>query len=189
VAALAAALAAACAANRAGRGDDAACRPVAGRLAASAATADMRGDFDLTLTATAGPGAGRTVVGRVSLRAQDSALVRLERSTQPLRGEAEIDLEAVGAARPGDLAADADSAPGVGVYEQRGGGYPTVVVRLGSGSNARGPEPFDAAHTTLFVRRIDRAGFAGGWTSSAGSTFPPRRAEGYFCAVRRPGPG
>jgi hypothetical protein len=37
------------------------------------------------------------------------------------------------------------------------------------------------------VRRIGRDGFAGGWTSSAGSTFPPRRAAGYFCAVRRPG--
>ena len=105
---------------------------------------------------------------------------------QPLRGSAEVALEAVGAVRMGDLGAQDAVAPGIGVYEQRapGTGVPTVVVRLGSASNARGPLVFDAGHTTLYVRRIDPDGFAGGWASSAGSTFPMREAQGYFCAVR-----
>jgi hypothetical protein len=189
VAALAAAVVtAACATAQTGRGT-AGCREVGGRLPAGASTADMRGAFRLTLVATTGAAAGRSVVGHLTLQPQDSALVQLERSTQPLRGGTDIDVEAVGAVRMGDLAAAGASAPGVAVYEQRnGGGAPTVVVRLGSASNARGAQPFDAAHTTLFVRRIGRDGFAGGWTSSAGSTFPPRRAAGYFCAVRQPAP-
>ncbi len=149
----------------------------------------MQGDYALTMVATAGAAAGRTVTGTLRLVPQDSALVAADGALQPLRGTADIRLESVGATRMGDLAAEDPAAPGVGVYEQRapGGGVPSVVVRLGAGSNGRGPSPIDAAHATLFVARIAADGFAGSWRSSAGSTFPPRRASGYFCAVRTPG--
>jgi hypothetical protein len=167
-------------------GGAAACRPVRGPLPASASTAAMRGQFAFTMVATAGAKAGSTAVGRLWLEPQDSTLQSVERARQPLRGTADIALEDVGAARMGDLGARDPTAPGIAVYEQRpsGAGAPTVVVRLGSGSNARGPSAFDAAHTTLYVHRIGRDGFAGGWASNAGSAFPPRGAEGYFCAVR-----
>jgi hypothetical protein len=178
----------ACARGNSQPSPDAACRRVADApLPAGASTALMRGDFVITMVATAGLRAGRSVTGRLSLVRQDSALQAVERATQPLRGTAVIALEAVGAARLGDLAATAPDAPGVAVYEQRSaGGTPTVILRFGNESNARGPQAFDAAHTTGYVRRITTDGFAGGWSSGAGSTFPPRFAEGYFCAVRAP---
>ena len=182
----AAALLASCAHVGARAGADAACQPPGdGPLPRDASTALLRGDFALTLVATAGPRAGWSVTGRLSLVPQDSALRQVEGAAQPLRGTAAITLEAVGAERLGDLAAAAPDAPGVAVYEQRAGdGTPTVVIRFGNESNARGPQPMDAGHTSGFVRRIGPDGFSGGWSSSAGSTFPPRHAEGYFCAVR-----
>ena len=185
---VAAAALGACAHLRTVRSDSPACQPAGdGPLPAAASTAPMRGDFALTLVATAGAQSGRSVTGRLSLVPQDSALQAVERATQPLRGTAVIALEAVGAARLGDLAATAPDAPGVAVYEQRSaGGTPTVILRFGNESNARGPQAFDPAHTTGYVRRITTDGFAGGWSSSAGSTFPPRFAQGYFCAVRAP---
>jgi hypothetical protein len=145
----------------------------------------MGGEYGFTMVATGGARAGRTASGRLVLMPQDSALSSVEGAAQPFRGTADIALDSVGAVRMGDLAAADPSAPGVAVYEQRApNGAPTVVVRLGSASNARGPQPFDAGHTTLYVRRISDGGLAGGWSSSAGSTYPIRRAQGYFCAVR-----
>jgi len=178
----------ACAHLRAHRGPDAACRRVPdAALPAGASTTLMRGDFVLTMVATSGPQSGRSADGRLSLVPQDSALQAGDGATQPLRGTATIALETVGAVRMGDLAATAPDAPGVAVYEQRAAaGTPTVLLRFGNESNARGPQAFDAGHTTGYVRQITPDGFAGGWSSSAGSVFPPRHAEGYFCAVRTP---
>lgn len=177
----------ACAHPRANPGPDAPCRPVETPLPSSASTGPMRGDFVFTMVATTGRMAGRSVTGRLSLVPQDSALQAVERATQPLRGTATIALETVGAERLGDLAATAADAPGVAVYEQRAADRtPTVIVRFGNESNARGPQAFDAGHTTGYVRQITPDGFAGGWSSSAGSVFPPRHADGYFCAVRTP---
>ena len=177
----------ACAHPRANPSPDAPCQPVETPLPASASTALMRGDFVLTMVSTTGPKAGRSVTGRLSLVPQDSAFQAVERATQPLRGTATIALATVGAERLGDLAATAPDAPGVAVYEQRAAtGQPTVVVRFGNESNARGPQAFDAGHTTGYVRQITSDGFAGGWSSSAGSVFPPRHADGYFCATRAP---
>ena len=185
---VAAVVLAGCAHLKAGGPADSACRPVGGRLDASADTRDMAGQFVITMVATSGARAGQAVTGLLALLPQDSALVAAEGASQPLRGTTDVALDSVGAVRMGELAADDPAAPGVGVYEQRAAqtGAPTVVVRLGSGSNARGLRPFDAGHTTLYVLRITREGFAGGWASSAGSTYPMRRAEGYFCAVRSP---
>jgi len=178
----------ACAHPRTHPSPGAPCQPVGDApLPAGTSTAAMSGDFVLTLVAATGPKAGRSVTGRLSLVPQDSALQAVERATQPLRGTAAIALETVGAERLGDLAATAPDAPGVAVYEQRAGdGKPTVVVRFGNESNARGPQAFDAGHTTGYVRQITSDGFAGGWSSSAGSVFPPRHADGYFCAARTP---
>jgi len=179
---------ASCVHHRAGESAAGACAPVESRLDASADTRDMTGRFVLTMVATGGARTGQAATGLLTLLPQDSALVAAEGASQPLRGTSDVALDSVGAVRMGDLAADDPAAAGVGVYEQRAPdtGAPTVVVRLGSGSNARGLRPFDAGHTTLYVRRITRDGFAGGWASSAGSTYPMRRAQGYFCAVRAP---
>jgi hypothetical protein len=161
------------------------CRPVEGPLPAVATTAGMSGTYRFTMVATDGARRGRVVSGRLELTPQDSALLQAEGAAQPYRGTTDVALDSVGAVRMGDLAAADPGAPGVAVYEQRSpDGVPTVVVRLGSASNARGLQPFDAGHTTLYVRRISDAGFAGGWASSAGSTYPIRQAHGYFCAVR-----
>ena len=174
-----------CATARGGGSPDV-CRAVEGRLPASASTADMAGEFAFTMVATVGAQAGQSAIGRLSLQPQDSALVPVERASQPLRGTADIALEQVGAVPMGDLGATDPAAPGVAVYEQRapGSGVPTVVVRLGSFSNGRGPEAFDAGHTTLYVRQISREGFRGGWASTNGARYPRREAQGYFCAER-----
>ncbi len=179
-------LLASCATARSGGTGADACRAVEGRLPASASTAEMAGDFSFTMVATVGAQAGQSVTGRLSLQPQDSALVPVERASQPLRGTAEVALEQVGAVRMGDLGATDPAAPGVAVYEQRapGTGTPTVVVRLGSFSNGRGPDAFDAGHTTLYVRRISREGFRGGWASTSGARYPRREAQGFFCAER-----
>lgn len=174
-----------CAHLKVGAQSDSVCLPVEGRLDAAADTRDMVGRFAFTMIATGGARTGQSVSGVLTLQPQDSALVAAEGAMQPLRGTTDVALDSVAAVRMGDLAADDPAAAGVGVYEQRApDGTPTVVVRLGSGSNARGLRPFDAGHTTLYVQRITRDGFAGGWASSAGSTYPMRHAQGYFCAVR-----
>jgi len=175
----------ACASLR-GRSDRAAgCRPVDGVLAPGTPTAPLAGSWTLTMVATAGARAGRSVTARLELVPQDSGLMAVEGASQTFRGTSDLAPDSVGAVPLGSLASQDPAAPGVAVYEQRAAtGAVTVLVRLGAGANARGPQPFDAAFTTLFVRRITAADFAGGWRSSAGSTFPIRQAEGYFCAVR-----
>ncbi len=180
----AAALLGACAHARPQASPDASCERVPDApLPAGTSTAPMVGEFVLTMVATEGPKAGHSVTGRLTLVPQDSALRQVERATQSLRGTAAIALDSVGAVRFGDLAATAPDAPGVAVYEQRAGdGTPTVVLRFGNESNARGPQAFDAGHTAAYVRRISRDGFAGGWSSALSGTFPPRHAAGYFCA-------
>jgi len=172
-----------CASLRAGANPQ--CRPVEGTLSSRASAATMRGDFVLTMAASGGGNAGQSVSGRLSLSVQDSAVLASGGAMQLLIGTADIALEAVGAVRMGDLTGADGRGPGVAVYESRpADGAPTVVVRLGSASNARGPEAFDAGHTTLNVRQISARGFAGGWSSGAGSTFPLRQSQGFFCAVR-----
>jgi len=174
-----------CAAPRARPDPAAACRPVDGVLPPGTSTSPLAGTFDFTLVATDGARAGRSVTGRLQLVPQDSGLMAVEGAMQSFRGATDVVPDSVGAVRMGSLAAADPNDPGVAVYEQHApSGALTVVVRLGSASNARGPQPFDAGFTTLFVRRIADAGFAGGWRSSAGSTFPIRQAQGYFCAVR-----
>lgn len=177
-------LIAGCASPR-GRPDPLACRPVDGALSPGSSTSAMTGAYDFTMVATEGARAGRSVTGRMELVPQDSALMAVEGAQESFRGTTDVALDSVGAVPMGSLVSPDASAPGVAVYEQRSAtGAVTVVMRLGSASNARGPQPFDAGFTTLFVRRIAEAGFAGGWRSSAGSTFPIRQAQGYFCAVR-----
>jgi len=144
----------------------------------------MSGTFVLTMIATEGERSSDTAVGLIALHPQDSALAGIGSYQEALVGTTDIALESVGATRMGDLTATDPLAPGVAVYEQRVAGSATVFVRLGSASNARGPAVFDAGHTTLYVRRIAEDGFAGGWASSAGSTYPMQEARGYFCAVR-----
>jgi hypothetical protein len=96
-----------------------------------------------------------------------------------LVGTTEVAVEQVAAYRVGALDAEGDSAPGVLVFEQPGE-RPEIMLRFGSGVNARGVLMFEGEYTVLTVHRIDSNGFVGSWRSGAVET----RASGHFCAVR-----
>jgi hypothetical protein len=74
------------------------------------------------------------------------------------------------------------------VYEQRAAsGVPTVTMRVGSHTTAAptpGLQQIEGAYTVLFVRRIGRDGFSGGWQSGDGTMGGSGGAQGHFCAVR-----
>jgi hypothetical protein len=101
----------------------------------------------------------------------------------PLRGAAELEASAIGATVPGNPASEDPAAPGVLVLERhssRAGEPASIILRLGSDANRRDAVRFDGGFLALTVRRIDRTGFAGTWTSGGGG----KDAEGYFCAAR-----
>lgn len=175
-------------ASAGGRSGGSACAPVTtGTLAAGARLQPMAGRFVLTMSATGGSQAGRTVAGYLSLREAPAGTTSpMPGSRTALIGVTDIILEGVGALRLGDTGSEAPSAPGVAVYEQRAAnGVPTVTARIGSQTTAA-PTPgmlqIEGSATALFVRRIDGNGFAGSWQSS--TPQPGAGAQGYFCAVR-----
>jgi hypothetical protein len=148
------------------------CHLVTYALDAGASARDLAGAFAVTLVAASGDSAGRTTTGRLDLSPGS-------RPDAVLIGAADLAVESVGAVRLGDLAASADSAPGVLVM-QSGGDRPTILLRLGSEANAVGVIRFDGGYTVLEVLRIDENGFAGSWRSGVTSNT----ATGHFCAQR-----
>lgn len=162
------------------------CAPVHGQLAAGASAGGLAGEYRLTLVATQGPRAGRSVAGRLRLAAyarpvQDAGGVRY-----PLHGSAAIALDSVGALAPGDIGAANPARPGVRLIEwQRGGGTqpaprPQVTLRLGADANGAETGRIEGTHMALFVDSLSPGGFAGRWDSGAEG----RRAGGHFCAER-----
>jgi len=151
----------------------------------------LPGSYGLTMVATSGPASGHTVSGHLVLHAQDSSLVLLSGSgaasqAQPAVGTLDAQIEEVGATRMGDLMATDPADPGVGVYvtTNASGEVTSVVMRVGSQSNARGPSPIDAGHLTLFVRQLDGSGIRGSWISHSGIGRMMTEARGHFCAAR-----
>jgi hypothetical protein len=165
------------------------CEPVETPLPATADASLLAGVFEITFVPRAGPRADSAPArARLVLHEQEASLVVLDSAaglTQPFVGTLELDRALIGATDMGDLLATDPRRPGVAAYAQRRDGDLTaLVVRLGSISNERGQQPYDAGHFTLFVRRIGSDGFDGGWASSSGAGMNPTDASGHFCAVR-----
>jgi hypothetical protein len=148
----------------------------------------MTGRFILTLVATAGPRAGQTTAGYLTLRAvPEGTPGPAPGARTAFIGTTEIGLETVGALRLGDTGSSDPRAPGVAVYEQRAAtGVPTVTARIGSVITAP-PTPglvqIEGSYMVLFVRNVGSPGFTGGWASAEGGTMG-NEARGHFCAVR-----
>ena len=159
-------------------GDEAvvqACAPVEHALVATSTLAPMAGTYSLTLVSDAETPA--STEGRLTLVTVPAALREMGGSGTPLAGSTDVDVEAVGALRMGDLGSTDPMAPGVLVIETA----PTnILLRLGSESNRRDEASFDGGYTILTVHQIANGGFDGNWRSGSrdGTT------RGYFCARR-----
>ena len=162
------------------------CAPVPGALAAGASAVGLAGDYRLTLVATQGPRAGRSVAGRLHLAAYDRPVQDAGGVRYPLHGSAAVALDSVGAVAPGDIASANAARPGVRVLEwQRGDGTsqaprPQVMLRFGAEANAGETGRIEGTHLSLFIDSLAAGRFAGHWESSAEG----RRAGGHFCAER-----
>jgi hypothetical protein len=171
-------------AQQQGRAEPERCGPVAGELPAGSRLDGLEGGYRLRMAAITGQNKGATVDGRLRLESNDTTHLFRSRpggtpdttARYPYFGTAEIDLEAVDAVRPGDLASLDPDVPGVLVIES-----PTeVMLRLGSEANRSDVVRFDGGYTVLRVRRIEADGFQGNWSSGG----PMRTSGGYFCAER-----
>jgi hypothetical protein len=167
------------------------CRPPTGVLPPTATAGGLAGEYRLHLTATSGASAGKSLDAGLRLRPLADSLaravvvlgVRDTTTSHPLAGTADLDPEALGAVRTGDLAADDDEAPGVLVIERhpaKPDASAEIMLRLGADANRRGVLRYDGGYFALTVRSIGPRGFAGTWSSGASG----RGAEGYFCAER-----
>jgi hypothetical protein len=168
------------------------CAARTGELPREATAAALGGEYRLRLVATAGPRAGTSADARLRLAPLPDSLqmaapvlgIRDTTTRYPLAGSVELDPDAIGAVRTGDLGSTDPMAPGVLVIERRPVAPdvpPSLMLRLGADANRRGVVRFDGGHFALTVRRLDADGFAGTWSSGTGVGG----ATGYFCAERR----
>jgi len=167
------------------------CAAPVGELPPSASAEALVGEYHVRFVATAGPKQGATEDGRVTLRPMDDSLVaappvlgiRDSTTRHPLVGSAQIDVDALGATRTGELASADMHAPGVLVIERhpiQPAARAEITLRLGAEANRRGIVRYDGGYFALKVLRVGPSSFAGTWISGgAGST-----ARGYFCAAR-----
>ena len=119
------------------------------------------------LVATSGAVAGHSTSGSLSLG--------------PRFGRAAIDLAAVGAVAPGDIASADSAGPGVLIVEPPNAtGTGSLILRFGADANRSDRQPFDGAHLALFVDAVSPGGINGRWTSGVDT----KSAAGYFCAER-----
>lgn len=150
-----------------------ACLPVEPALASDASLSAMAGAYRLTLATSGTPPVSSE--GMLTLEVLPEALQELGRARTPLGGSTDVDVEAVGALRLGDLGSNDPAAPGVLVIETDG---PSIILRLGSEPNRRDQVAFDGGYTVLTVHQIGADGFDGSWRSGSGVVVK----EGYFCA-------
>lgn len=143
----------------------------------------LEGTYRLQLVATEGPKSGESVEGTLQIQLYDPGLravtmngIRDTAASYVLYGSVDVDLDGVGAVRPGDPGAEDPMRPGVLVIERKG----AVVLRLGSEANRRDVARFDGGYTALRVRELDEDGFRGTWASGVRT----QRSAGYFCAER-----
>jgi len=153
------------------------CRPASSDPASLNRVRELAGEYQLLLVASSGARPGASTGGSLVLAERDSVGV-------PFYGWTDIDLEAVGAHRLGDLSSTSPQAPGVLVLTTPGGSDPAMVrsvtLRFGSHANQADLLLFDGAYTALYGRWIERDAFGGEWAS--GVQGP--EASGSFCAVR-----
>lgn len=165
------------------------CQMVEGTLPPGASTQPLAGAYSLTLIATSGPRSGDSTTGELRLTPypggdRSGTIPSTAGTTRyPLHGSANLELERVGAAAPGQISSTNPSRPGALVIDWIGAGSPaprTVAIRLGSEANRSDVTPFDPAYTTLTVTSIAPLRFAGRWESG----LQGQRVAGYFCADR-----
>jgi hypothetical protein len=167
-----------------GRAEPERCGPVPAELPAGARLDGLEGWYRLEMAAVTGEHKGATVAGRLRLEPNDTTHLFRSRpggtrdttARYPYFGTAEIDLEAVDAVRPGDLASLDPDAPGVLAIESPN----EVMLRLGSEANRNDVVRFEGGYTVLRVRRIEADGFQGDWSSGG----PMPTGSGYFCLER-----
>ena len=99
----------------------------------------------------------------------------------PLFGATDVDVEAVGAVRVGDLSSTDPAAPGVLVIESDTDQGPSILLRFGSDANRRDMVRFDGGFMVLEVRELGDNGFSGTWASGAQGA----QTRGHFCSERR----
>jgi len=162
-----------------------ACNPSqeAGRPLPSGSAERLAGTYRVRLVATDGPKAREAVEGTLRLQPYDPALrsvtvngIRDTAASYALYGSTDVDLDSIGAVRPGDPEVEDLMRPGVLVIERKG----TVVLRLGSEANRRDVVRFDGGYTALRVRELNGDRFQGSWASG----IQTQRSAGYFCARR-----
>lgn len=185
---LAALVFAGCSANHSRTASDVlACTEPTGALDAAATLEGRAGEYALTMIASGE--VGQEASGRLSLHMQQGEFrqmpgvggTMLADVTVPLYGTSNIDLDAVGAIKLGDLESDDPSSPGVLVLEQKTADANNITIRMGSFANQRGVVRFDGGFTALTVTTVGEGTFGGTWAS--GVQGP--EASGYFCAVAR----
>jgi hypothetical protein len=146
----------------------------------------VSGSWRLTLVATAGPAAGRSVQGSLTLRAQDPAAQRVDRPgpttvTVPVIGTTDLALEQVGAQRVGNVQSADPQRPGVAIWVSRGqDGGVSAVMRIGEEMIHSNLTRFDGAYLALYLRQVSANRIYGGWASGVTG----QEAAGHFCAVR-----
>ena len=138
------------------------------------------------MVATEGVKAGQAAEGILSLQPYDSSLraftiagIRDTAASYVHYGSTDVEPEAVGAVRPGELTSLDPMRPGAVVIQRKG----IVTLRLGSEANRRDVVRFDGGFTALRVNEATGDRFAGSWTSGVSGPH----SAGYFCAVRQDG--
>lgn len=146
-------------------------------LSAGASLVGMGGEYTLTMVAASGEGASAS--GSLTLIEQEAGLEQWGQVATPLFGSSDINLDAVGAVRVGELDIADAASPGVIVMEDEGPDGPRIRLRLGSRANTRETAAFDGGYTILTVAELVTDGFAGEWRSAAGGPV----TEGWFCVT------
>ena len=183
---------AAASAARAANGEGApapTCVPSEGALATDASLEGHVGEYRLTMVEEGDGTPRRTVEGSLVLLTQVESLRRFEGSaggsipgvTSPLFGSTDVNVEAVGAVRVGNLSSQDPASPGVLVIESETGTSPSILLRLGSDANRRDLVRFDGGYTVLSVVEITAESFRGTWASGARGP----NSEGFFCAMQQ----
>lgn len=159
-----------------------------GPLPADASLEGRAGDYYLTMVEEVDGGPARTAEGTLTLLTQVDSLRGFAGSVggtipgvaSPLYGSTDVNVEAVGAVRVGNLSSVDPASPGVLVIESETGTSPSILLRLGSDANRRDLVRFDGGYAVLAVVEVTAESFGGSWSSGA---LGPE-SEGFFCATR-----
>ncbi|MCH7890209.1 MAG: hypothetical protein IH921_01780 [Gemmatimonadetes bacterium] len=165
-----------------------ACVRPEGVLAADASLEGRAGDYRLRMIEEVDGNPARTAEGSLVLLNQVESLRQFEGTaggpipgvTSPLFGTTDVNVEAVGAVRVGNLSSRNPASPGVLVIESETGTSPSILLRLGSDANRRDLVRFDGGYAVLRVVEITAESFSGTWSS--GARGPD--SEGFFCATQ-----